>query len=93
MDKIEKLATSLRTQVTTYLLRTNTEWKKIWASDPKTDERMEEGTVPTTLSQFEAALQRPDRWVCGLTLQAAATLKQVNIAIFKLVDDCTDFVL
>lgn len=81
--KVSTLSKSLRVQVVNYLLHTNTQWQDNWVPDSWTDNAKEGGSPPTTLEEFKESLSRPGRWACGLTLQAASSLKHVNLAIFK----------
>ena len=53
-------------------LKKDTSWKAHWFKDPKTEERMEGGPVPTRAEEHEKALGRPNRWVCPQVLQLLA---------------------
>ena len=45
--------------------------------------RTENGEVADDIKAFEASLRREQRWICGLTMQAAATLKRINVVVWE----------
>ena len=61
----------------------NTSWQEFWAPDESAAECSEAGAVPGNLEQFKDALQREQRWACGLTLQAISNIHEVNLIAFE----------
>ena len=82
VDKLEPLAKTLQVRVTTYLIQQKKHWQDSWAPDPKTNQVMEDGSVPATVAEYCEAVKRPNRWVDGLLLATAAILQQVNIIVW-----------
>lgn len=80
--KVKELGQVLRMQAMTYLLN-NTSWQEFWAPDESATECSEAGAVPGNLEQFKDALQREQRWACGLTLQAISNIHEVNLIVFE----------
>ena len=81
--KVHELGQILRTQVVHQLLNVDGSWKASWSPDPAATTRTEGGTVATDISSFEMALRREQRWICGLTMQTACSLKRVNAVIWE----------
>lgn len=77
--KIQELAQILRTpQVVHHLLNVDGSWKAAWSPDPAATTRTEAGAWATDPSSFESVLTREQRWIWGLTMQTACSLKKVN---------------
>ena len=81
--KVKELGQVLRVQAVTHRLSKDTAWQSNWAADDTATEKTEAGTNPKNLEQFKVALKRELRWACGLTLQAIATIKRVNLIVFE----------
>ena len=82
--QIPTLAKSLQAKTVHHLLHKNLEWKKFWVKDEQATELTEGGTIPSSLKEFEKALAREGRWICGLCLEAVAEIQKVNIVVWRL---------
>ena len=74
---------ALRQQAVEHLLHGDTTWQDFWAPDESATICSEAGSIPTCLEQFKETLQRKQRWACGLTLQAIANIRAVNLIVFE----------
>ena len=81
--KTEVIGRSVRVQIVNHLLHSDITWSEAWAPDPNANVVTEDGKVTKTVEEFKEALTRPKRWVCGLTMQAVAMIKNVTITIFQ----------
>ena len=82
VDKLDPLAKTLQVRVTSHLIQHKKHWQDSWAPDPKTNQVMEDGSIPTSVAEYCEAVKRPSRWVDGLLLATAAILQQVNIIVW-----------
>ena len=82
VDKLDPLAKTMQVRVTSHLIQHKKHWQDSWAPDPKTNQVMEDGSIPTTVAEYCEAVKRPNRWVDGLLLATAAILQQVNIVVW-----------
>lgn len=78
MDKVEILSTSLRVKTISFL-KAN---KDRWMPDSKSTETTEDGKPAQTGEEFLKVLDRPQRWICGLTLQACAMIQKITIVVW-----------
>ena len=91
MERIEVLAKTLRCKTVTHLVTNKHLWIDSWAPDDQANAVTEAGEPASTPEAFVECLQRPLRWVCGLTLSALAQLQRVNLVIFKFNVEKQDF--
>ncbi len=82
-DRIKDIAQVLRTQVS-HNLAEDGSWREFWAVDPTATELTEAGSIPKSPEEFLQATRRDKRWCCGITLQCAAGLKNLNILVWEL---------
>lgn len=82
MERINMLATNLRIKVVSHLIQTRKSWEEFWAIDGKWTIQTEAGPPATDISSFLQVLQRPLRWIDGLSFTAMSQLQAVNIIIF-----------
>jgi len=82
MERINVLATNLRIKVVSHLIQTRKSWEDFWAIDGKWTNQTEAGPPATNLVEFLQVLQRPLRWIDGLSFTAMSQLQAVNIIIF-----------
>eukprot|EP00435_Cladocopium_sp_Y103_P059116 s939_g21.t1 len=90
LGNIETRAKSCQAKVTTHLIKKEVGWKTTWVADPLATEVTEGGPPPTSVAEFEKALVRPKRWICGLGLQACALAQKVNVCVWGLTDGMWD---
>ena len=83
IDKLDPLAKTMQVRVTSHLIQHKKHWQDAWAPDPKTNSTMEDGSIPTSVSEYCEAVQRPNRWVDGLLLATAAILQRINIIVWS----------
>ncbi len=83
VDNLGTLSKTMQARVTTHLINKRRLWEDTWAQDPKTNEVMENGSVPTSVDEYCEAVKRPQRWVDGLLLATAAVVQKINIVIWS----------
>lgn len=83
VQKLDVLAKTLRGKTTAHLIQRRDVWEPFWAVDPKWSHVTESGPPATDVSSFMEVIQRPLRWICGLSFAAVSQLQRVNIVIFK----------
>ena len=64
-------------------LKMQGKYKPFWTPDLS----KEDGDIPTTWEAWMAAIRRPRRWICGLTIKAAATRLGVKVIVVLKSDD------
>ena len=79
---IETLTKSIKARCIAWL-KQHREWEANWATDPTTDEDMEDGVLPKTAEEYLTALSRANRWIDGLAAQAIASCLQTDLLIFE----------
>ena len=91
IDRINVLATNLRIKVISHLIQTRKSWEDFWAIDGKWTNQTEAGPPATDITSFLQVLQRPLRWIDGLSFTAMSQLQAVNIIIFGYDHAAEDF--
>ena len=91
MERLNLLATNLRIKVISHLIQTRKSWEDFWAVDGKWTHQTEAGPPATDISSFLQVLQRPLRWIDGLSFTAMSQLQAVNIIIFGYDHAAEDF--
>ena len=91
MERLNLLATNLRIKVISHLIQTRKSWEEFWAVDGKWTHQTEAGPPATNISSFLQVLQRPLRWIDGLSFTAMSQLQAVNIIIFGYDHAAEDF--
>lgn len=82
-EQVETLATTLKAKTVRYIISLKAKWEAAWTPDERATEEMEDGPIPRTSTEFVAALRRPRRWVCGLTLSAMALVQKATIVVWS----------
>ena len=84
VDKLEIIATSLRVRTVSFLKSNVSKWSPQWKPDEKATYQTENGKPATNLQEFLASLDRPKRWICGLTLAACAMQQKCCFVIWTI---------
>ena len=87
IDKLEIIATSLRVRTVTFLKANVDKWSPQWKPDQKATHQTENGKPATNLQEFLASLDRPKRWICGLSLAACAMQQNCCFVVWAIDDD------
>ena len=87
IDKLEIIATSLRVRTVTFLKANVDKWSPQWKPDQKATHQTENGKPATNLQEFLTTLDRPKRWICGLTLAACAMQQNCCFVVWAIDDD------
>ena len=82
VKNIDKLALSLRTKCTSWLVQ-NHGWRQFWYSDPEANETTEAGTVGKTPDEFLESTKRPGQWMGHFTCLAASRVLQSDVLVWK----------
>ena len=91
IDKIEVISKTLRAKTISHLIQARPVWEPFFAVDPKWNNVSEGGAPATDVASFLQVIQRPLRWICGLSLAAVAQLQRVNIVVFSFDSEADDF--
>ena len=83
-DKCAVMGATLRVQVAMHVANDKhvREYRPFWTADTShTSVEKEDGPIPLTWESWLVAIRRPKRWLCGLTIKAAATRLGVKIIV------------
>eukprot|EP00434_Breviolum_minutum_P046431 symbB.v1.2.041996.t1/scaffold9000.1/size4460/1 len=78
-DKCSVMGATLRVQVAMHVGKHVGVYKPLWSAD--TSEEKEDGSIPLDWDSWLVAIRRPKRWLCGLTIKAAATRLGIKVIV------------
>lgn len=91
LPKARSMGITLRTQVAHHLNKHAADYRPLWQVDDKTTEKMEGGPVASDWTSWVESVKRPPRWVCGLTLKAAARRLGLRVIVVQRPGDSWSF--
>ena len=81
-SKKAAMGATLRFQVGQHISKNEATYKPLWSPDvSNTTVEKEDGVIPTDWSSWLLAIRRHKRWICGLTIKAAATRLGIKIIV------------
>eukprot|EP00435_Cladocopium_sp_Y103_P028297 s1481_g7.t1 len=81
-EKCAVMGATLRVQVSMHIAKHVKEYKPLWAPDTsRTTVEKEDGSIPSDWDSWLVSIRRPKRWICGLTIKAAATRLGIKIIV------------
>lgn len=81
-SKKAAMGATLRVQVGQHITKHESTYKPFWSPDvSNTTVEKEDGAIPTDWASWLQAIRRHKRWICGLTIKAAATRLGVKIIV------------
>jgi hypothetical protein len=76
------MGATLRVQVATHIIKHEKDYKPMFSPDVSaTTVEREDGDIPTCWSSWLSAIRRHKRWICGLTIKAAAARLGVQVIV------------
>ena len=73
----------MQAKITAHVCSNRKLWSESWVKDTKTNETMEDGSIPSTVEEYMQAIKRPRRWMDGLLLASAAVAQHINVVVFQ----------